>query len=1452
MSLDRPPLDPSAIGEFISLDGCPRYHKFHFTDYESERRNERDWKEAFEPLSLLFAKDGNAFEETVEDKLSQFAHSERKHEHIDDWNDSCSQLTSIFGTVADRPPSDEPTLLYQSRLGLSIEAWPVAGDADIIAVWPTDSGVRIRVFDIKASHEKKTYQQIQVAVYTILLRQFLERHSPNYTWELEGGVITRDTDLTSGAPDDLPVFDVSPRELDVRNLLQADGRFDEIHRQDPEAVRYQLGSKCESCVYKEACYTDAVEELSTAALGMSIGDQERLAEHDIERIPNLAELAYPEDDPRPYDYDTELTARDGKYDELRNDPELGPMIHQYVQRAQSMLGKVHGRGTDTSSGNGAPPYLLGSGDGSLPADDPPYQPDELPVARKELIRIYLNVQHDSRRDRVVMCAAYVTATNSEEAHHISEIAPDLSMETEASLLEERAVLEGFWEGLTAAIHDVADSLDRTERVPIHFYLYTSHERTALMEAATRHTDVAAGTALQDLLSLRQATSDTGPDQAMVSILQDELRSRFAVPIPNPGLLPVKHLFSPSTDRVPNYEWEFTRSDGTHIENLRDVFRFKLFDYTVRYRTAESGLELHIDDEAEGWYPSRLRGGAQIPLEYSWAALGQLTEEWVDDLMEDYDHYQSLEPFMWLDRDQQTTRIVPEDIAALGEYFAQCVAHIERGIRYRNATLTKRPLQRETLETFTVGESDLAGALTDVLHLEHHTARNETLNHLAQPIRQRIQSGEAIPLVLRNVERQDDGSLRAEGRLLYDQLFPEDHERIANACRKKATEGSTGGSWMIANELTRSSEPMESAHPHHLERGPGVTIESLDVNSNHIELSAFPAFTPRDREFTRRHRSWTVDATDSGDNELVFDRQTLLVLDPRTDDLLSQRAFDVLETAGDQHPLLGRLEALATGQTTDSGSNTDFHDEVEAFTNWCETHLGPKTLPSPRQREFIQETRAQFSLLQGPPGTGKTGGSLALAVVARLYAWAQRDHPLVGAITGESNKAVDEVLEDIADTVQTFVEHPDTDAAPYENVALVRLTNEPPEDPHPYITYLNYHEECDARTMVVQRLRRYAEPVEQTRVSETPQPQPHLLVFGTPARLYKLIDMLSDDSSAEERVARGKTYFDLLAIDEASMMRLPSFALCSAWLHESSQVLIAGDHRQMAPVRQHEWDHEDRRPIREYAPQLSTLDWFRALRGDDVAELDETRGTELTGTATIPLAQLAETHRCHETVTEFLADNVYAKDGIPYTSNRTETLRAPNLVTEGLDAMVRPDAPFVLVVHDDDGSRQSNPVEAAIASVVTRHVGEEDTAGIVTPHNAQRGLIQTRLDDTFEVDTVERYQGGQRNCILVSATASEPDFLHAEDEFILDPNRLTVAMSRMQHKLIVVASEEVFRLIPQEADVYDRADLWKRLFTHMDALDTPPVWEGTITELMPSDGAVGFAFDDASLRVYHPE
>ena len=63
-------------------------------------------------------------------------------------------------------------------------------------------------------------------------------------------------------------------------------------------------------------------------------------------------------------------------------------------------------------------------------------------------------------------------------------------------------------------------------------------------------------------------------------------------------------------------------------------------------------------------------------------------------------------------------------------------------------------------------------------------------------------------------------------------------------------------------------------------------------------------------------------------------------------------------------------------------------------------------------------------------------------------------------------------------------------------------------------------------------------------------------------------------------------------------------------------------------------------------------------------------------------------------------------------------------------------------------------------------------------------------------------------------------------FLLDPRRLTVAISRPKQKIIVVASQTVFNLIPSDLDEYERGSLWKHL--HRDCRQNL-LWQGEITD-----------------------
>ncbi len=65
------------------------------------------------------------------------------------------------------------------------------------------------------------------------------------------------------------------------------------------------------------------------------------------------------------------------------------------------------------------------------------------------------------------------------------------------------------------------------------------------------------------------------------------------------------------------------------------------------------------------------------------------------------------------------------------------------------------------------------------------------------------------------------------------------------------------------------------------------------------------------------------------------------------------------------------------------------------------------------------------------------------------------------------------------------------------------------------------------------------------------------------------------------------------------------------------------------------------------------------------------------------------------------------------------------------------------------------------------------------------LLGGNSDDLPLIDTVERIQGAEREVILFGFTCSDPD--QVLSEFLNNPNRLNIAITRTRHKPIVVGS-----------------------------------------------------------------
>jgi len=129
--------------------------------------------------------------------------------------------------------------------------------------------------------------------------------------------------------------------------------------------------------------------------------------------------------------------------------------------------------------------------------------------------------------------------------------------------------------------------------------------------------------------------------------------------------------------------------------------------------------------------------------------------------------------------------------------------------------------------------------------------------------------------------------------------------------------------------------------------------------------------------------------------------------------------------------------------------------------------------------------------------------------------------------------------------------------------------------------------------------------------------------------------------------------------------------------------------------------------------------------------------------------------------------------------------------------------------------------------------------VMTPHRAQRGLLNSMLD-RFKpavdiVDTVERIQGGERDTVLVSGTQSDPSSIAGSADFILDGNRTNVIFSRAKRRLVVVCSEVLLDSLPSDLEQYRSAFLWKRLRAACTREVASAVIEGhAVRVLVPSE------------------
>jgi uncharacterized protein len=215
---------------------------------------------------------------------------------------------------------------------------------------------------------------------------------------------------------------------------------------------------------------------------------------------------------------------------------------------------------------------------------------------------------------------------------------------------------------------------------------------------------------------------------------------------------------------------------------------------------------------------------------------------------------------------------------------------------------------------------------------------------------------------------------------------------------------------------------------------------------------------------------------------------------------------------------------------------------------------------------------------------------------------------------------------------------------------------------------------------------------------------------------------------------------------------------------------------------------------------------------------------LEGYATVPPdlgVLLPTTWRLHPDICRFISDTAY--DGRLKPNENT----ARRCITLPPDARVLSRGTgIVLDEIEHEGNTQSSEEECEriaeyVAELRRCTVREEDGTEhpfdvekdllIVAPYNAQVRCLKERLNDPkIRIASVDKFQGQEATVVIVSMCASSLEETARGPAFLLNSNRLNVALSRARCLAIVVASSKLVRTRPNSVEEMELFNLYCRL------------------------------------------
>ncbi len=473
------------------------------------------------------------------------------------------------------------------------------------------------------------------------------------------------------------------------------------------------------------------------------------------------------------------------------------------------------------------------------------------------------------------------------------------------------------------------------------------------------------------------------------------------------------------------------------------------------------------------------------------------------------------------------------------------------------------------------------------------------------------------------------------------------------------------------------------------------------------------------------------------------------------------------------------------------TKAEFRDKpaAKALADFALTANPTKLNPS-QHAAVVECGHHKLAVIWGPPGTGKTD-----TLVAFLHATIREGAKRKILLTGPNYRTVEELAGRLAENLKTDPK------AGCDFYWLYSKSREPKDI------------SSDADHLNLVSLRMGSEKIEEL-VANLNDPAKITIIATTAHIANQLVDFSND--------ANGKKIadvFDVVVIDESSQVPVTLALRPLTTIKQDGQLIVAGDHLQMPPIEaldppkgaEHLVGSIQEYLLRRFKVSPSEL-LVNYRSNQQLVDYAKTLGYPAALQANQPEKRL-----------HFISDPAATIAAIP-----ANLPKSPAYLE-----LLRPERIVSALIHDDPVSSQANAVEADLVAgiaYVLRHTvsaklekngTDGDTTaytdeaffkiglGVVTPHKAQKALVLAALYKLFPtidkqliyeaVDTVERFQGGQRHTIVVSFGVGDPDVIEGEERFLLQLERMNVAVSRAMAKCIVLMPKALAYHLPTDQE-----------------------------------------------------